>query len=171
MMRLENTLKTTLQDALNMSWKKFWRRFCKMPWRSFEDVLKMPWRRFCRTSWGLQNVFKIFCKDFLKTSWRGMTRRNWSWPRRLDDVFWRFMAKANIFALTKTYSDVLKTSFEDEDERPLHDECLLGLMLKVQHLVKTGFGCPTQWTKKKILNIIYLQIPCEVKLHKKKHKI
>ena len=39
--------------------------------------------------------------------------------RRLQNVLWRRIIKANIF--------VLKTSFEDEDERRLHqDECLLG---------------------------------------------
>ena len=90
--------------------KMSWRRICKTSWRRFEDVLKMSWR-------GLENV--------LKTSWRRLedlwTRRiYWSWQRRLEYV--------------------LKTSFEDKDERRLHqDECLLGKICSIIINIKELF--------------------------------
>ena len=72
--------------------KTSWRYLCKTSWKCLEDVLKTPWRRF---------------KDVLKTSWRRLEdiwprQIYWSWPRRLEDVFWRRKAKANIFVLIKT---------------------------------------------------------------------
>ena len=50
MIRLENVLKTSLQDVLKMSSK------------SLEDVLKISWRRFCKTSW------RRFEDVFIKTN-------------------------------------------------------------------------------------------------------
>ena len=59
-----------------------------MSWRPLEDVLKMFWRRFCKTSWRrLEDVWP----------WRIY----WSWSKRVEDVFWRRMAKTNIFVLMK----------------------------------------------------------------------
>ena len=71
---------------------------------SLQDVLKMSWRH-------LEDVFK--------TSWRRLEdiwprRIYWSWPRRLEDVFWRRKAKANIFVLIKTsWRRLLKTKTKD----------------------------------------------------------
>ena len=83
----------------------------------------------------LENVLKISLQDVLKTSskrledalkksWRRFEDIwprliYWSWLKRLEDVFWRRKAKANIFVLIKTFwrrllktktNDVLKTS-------------------------------------------------------------
>ena len=62
---------------------------------SLQDVLKTLWRRL---------------EDVLKTSWRRLediwpTRIYWSSTRRLQDVFWRRKAKANIFVLIKAPSE------------------------------------------------------------------
>ena len=67
---------------------------------SLQDILKMSWRH-------LEDVFK--------TSWRRLEdiwprRIYWSWPRRLEDVFWRLR-------LRQTYSSwsrrLLKTKTKD----------------------------------------------------------
>ena len=119
MIRLENVLKISLQDVLRTSSKHL------------EDVLKMCWRRFSRSledvlkksSKRLEDIFARRLKDVLKSSWRRLEdawprRIYWSWPRRLEDVFWRRKAKANIFVLIKT------------SLRRLHqDECLLGFIM------------------------------------------
>ena len=78
-------------------------------------ILKTSWRYLCKTSWRcledvFQEVLKTFWRrleDVLKRSWRLLEdvwprRIYWSWPRRLEDVFWRRKAKANIFVLIKT---------------------------------------------------------------------
>ena len=104
MVRLENLLKISLQQNV-----------LKTSWRHLEEVVKTFWRR-------LEDVLKTSCKrleDVLKTSWGRLKdiwprQIYWSWPRRLEDVFWRRKAKANIFIL-------FKTSSEDEDERRLQD--------------------------------------------------
>ena len=103
-----------LEDVLKMSWRRFSRRF--------EDVLKTSWRRLGQASWRcLEDVLKTSWKcleDVLKASWRRLEdvlkaswRRledvwprqiYWSWPRRLEDVFWRRKAEVNIFVLIKT---------------------------------------------------------------------
>ena len=136
MVCLENVLKTSLQEVLNMSWrhledvfKTSWRRL-ETPWRGLEDVLKTSWRRF-------QNVLKMFWRcleNVLKTSWRrlkGIWPRKiyWSWPRRLEDVFfYRRKAKANIFIL----EDVFWGRRRKTSSRRLHqDECLLGKFVNV----------------------------------------
>ena len=78
--RLENVLKTLLQDVLKIS--------C----RRLKNVLKTPWRHFCKTSWRcLEDVFK--------TSSR---RIYWSCSSRLEDLFWRRMRTVDIFVLIKT---------------------------------------------------------------------
>ena len=89
MIRLENVLKISLQDVLKTSWRYLEDAFG----RRLEDVLKTSWRR-------LEDV---------RPRWI-----YWSWPRRLEDVFWRRKAKANILVL-------IKTSSEDEDERRFQD--------------------------------------------------
>ena len=71
--RLENILARGLEDILKTSWRRL------------EDV----WRRLCKTS----------CRC-LEDVWS--RRIYWSWPRSLEDFFWRRMTKANVFALTKT---------------------------------------------------------------------
>ena len=80
--------------------KASWRDLCKTSSKRLEGILKISWRRFCKTSWRR-------LEDVLKTSWRRLEdvwprRIYWSWPRRLEDVFWRRKAKANIFVLIKT---------------------------------------------------------------------
>ena len=89
-----------LQNVLKMSS----RRICKTSRRCLEEVLKTSWRR-------LENV--------LKTSWRRLEdvwprRIYWSWPRRLEDVFWRRMINKNIFVFIKTsWRRLLKTKTKD----------------------------------------------------------
>ena len=84
-----------LQNILKASLRMSWKRLC----RPFGDVFKTSWRRLGKTSWRrLENV--------LKTSWRRLEDVwprgiYWSWSRRLEDVFWRRMTKANIFVLIK----------------------------------------------------------------------
>ena len=92
MIRLVNVLKTSLQDALKMSWRRL-QNFLKTSWRRLENVLKTSWRRMAKT-----NILVL-----TKTSWR-----------RLEDVFWRRKAKANIFVLIKTsWRRLLKTKTKD----------------------------------------------------------
>ena len=98
--RLEDIFARSIQDVFKTSWRRL------------EDILKT----FFKTSWRyLEDVFQ----DVLKTSWRRLEDVwprwiYWSWPRRLEDVFWRRKAEVNIFVL-------IKTSSEDEDERRLQD--------------------------------------------------
>ena len=111
MIRLENMLKTSLQDVLKMYWrrlehvlKKILQGILKTFWWRLEDVLKTSWR--C-----LEDVLKTYGQDeyigldqdVLKTSSEDVRlRRTYSsWSRRLEDV--------------------LKTSSEDENERRLQD--------------------------------------------------
>ena len=136
MIRLENVLKISfqgvlktsskhLEDVLNMSW----RRFSKTSWRHIEGVLKMSWSRFCKTSWRC-------IEDVLKTSWRRLEdiwprRIYWSWLRRLEDVFWKCMAKTNMFVLIKMSSRRLEDVFwrrrrKTSSKRLHQDECLVG---------------------------------------------
>ena len=98
--RLEGVLKTSWQDVLKMSWRRL------------ENVLKTSWRRFCKTSWKhLENVLKKygqdeyigFDQDVLKTS--------------SEDVW---LIRIYLSSL-RSLEDVLKTSFEDENERRLQE--------------------------------------------------
>ena len=109
MVRLENTLKISLQDVLKTSWslleevlKKFWRRLedvFKTSWRCLEDVLKTSWRHMAKTN--ILVLTKTSSED-------ARLRRTYSSWRRLEDVFWRRRWKTS--------------------SRRLHqDECLLGL--------------------------------------------
>ena len=70
------------------------------------------------------------------TYWRSLEdvwprRIYWSWPRRLEDMFWRRKAKANIFVFIKTswrrLEDVFWRRRRRTSSRRLHqDDCLLG---------------------------------------------
>ena len=88
--RLEDVLKTFLQDVL----KPYWRRLCKTPWRSLENVLKTSWK--C-----LEDVLARRLENVLKTSSEDVWLRRiyWSWPRRLEDVFWRRRRKTSSWRL------------------------------------------------------------------------
>ena len=104
--------------------KTSWRCLGKTPWRCLEDVLKtspellqivlkMSWRRLCKTFW------RHLWND-LKTTWRRMAKMKIfalikTFWKRLQEIFWRRMAKTNI----RLDRDVLKTSSEKEDERRL----------------------------------------------------
>ena len=90
-----------LQNVLKMSS----RRICETFWRRFEDVLKTSWKRVSKASlkaYG-QDDYIGLDQDVLKTSSENvwLIRIYSSSLRRLEDV--------------------LKTSFEDEDERRLQD--------------------------------------------------
>ena len=125
-----------LEDVFKTFCKTSWKRLenvLKTSWKRLKDVLKMSCRRFCKRSWRR-------LEDLLKTSWRCLEdiwsrRIYWSWSRRLEDVFWRRMSKANIFVLVKmpwkrfedvlkAFSKCLKTSWrclEDVFARSLED--------------------------------------------------
>ena len=83
-------------------------------------VLKTFWRHLYYTSWRyLEDLLKMFLQDVVEKIWKRLDdvwpiRIYWYWSRRLEDVFWRCLCKANIFVL-------IKTSSEDEDERRLKD--------------------------------------------------
>ena len=80
------------------------------------DVLKTFWRCLGRR---LEKVLKTFLQDVLKTSSKCLqdiwTRPIcWSWPRRLEDVFWRRKINKNIFIFMKTsWRRLLKTKTKD----------------------------------------------------------
>ena len=78
MIRLVNVLKTSLQDALKMSWRRL-QNFLKTSWRRLENVLKTSWRRMTKT-----NILVL-----TKTSSENLRLRLTysSWSRRLQDVF------------------------------------------------------------------------------------
>ena len=95
--RLRNVLNTSRRrvNKNSLTWwyalKTSWRYLYKTSWRRFEDVLKMSWRRF---------------EDVLKTS-----------SKRLEDVWPRRI----YCSWPRSLEDVLKTSFEDKDERRFRD--------------------------------------------------
>ena len=124
MIRLQNVLKMSSRRICETSWRRFedvlktsWRRLEDDFARRLENVLKTSWRRYSKTSWR-------HLEEVLKTSWRCLEdvwirRIYWSWPRRLEYVFWRSMINKNIFLFIKTYwrrlsktktKDVFKTS-------------------------------------------------------------
>ena len=130
MIRLENVLKTSLQDVLKMSSKRL-EDVLKTSWRRLEDVLKTHWRGLGKMSWRC-------LKNILKISW---TCLGDAFARRLENVLKtssRRIVKTNILVLSKTspedvclrricsfwpicLEDISKTSSEDEDERRLQD--------------------------------------------------
>ena len=80
--------------------------------KRLENVLRTPWR-------SLEDVFARRLEDVLARRLEDIWPRwiYWSWIRRLEDVFWRRKAKANLFLL-------IKTSWRQR--RLDHDEYLLG---------------------------------------------
>ena len=140
--RLEDVLKTSWQDVLKMSWRHLEDVF-KTSWRRLEDVLKTFLQGVLKTSWKhLKDVLRRRLEDIFKMSWRRLEDVwlrwiYWSWPRRLEDVFWRRMAKANMFVLIKTSwrcpEDVFWRWRRKTSSRRLHqDECLVGMGLKME---------------------------------------
>ena len=95
--------------------------------------MKTSWRYLCRASWRR-------LENFLKTSWRRLKdiwprQIYWSWPRRLEDVFWRRRRKTS--------------------SRRLHqDKCLLGYYLEadshIRKKVKVVLGLPNYANKKEL---------------------
>ena len=88
MVRLENVLKISLQDVLEMSWRRlkdalktFLQDVLKKSRRRLEDV----WPRQIYWSWSrrLEDVLKTFSEDL----WVRWIYSFWS--RHLEDVFWR----------------------------------------------------------------------------------
>ena len=97
MIRLENMLKTSLQDVLKMYWrrlehvlKKILQGILKTFWWRLEDVLKTSWR--C-----LEDVLKTYGQD----EHIGLDQDVWlvriysSWSKCLEDVFWRRKRKTS----------------------------------------------------------------------------
>ena len=107
MIRIENVLKTSLQDLLKLSWRRL-ENVLKMFWRCLEDIFPRRLENFLAKR--LEDVWKTFLQDvLLKMFSRRLGMMSW---RHLEDVL-------------KTYpdeyisldQDVLKTSSEGEDER------------------------------------------------------
>ena len=100
--------------------KMYWRHLWKMSWGRFEDVFNMSWQDKDKEDKDktslrrLQDVFKMSSRRLeyvLKTCWRHLILKKF-W-KHVEDVFWRHMAKANIFVLIKMSwrcLDVFKTS-------------------------------------------------------------
>ena len=130
MIRLENVLKTSLQDVY------------KTPWRGLEDVLKT-----LKTSWICMARTNILV--LTKTSWRC-----------LEGVFWRRMIKTNIFVLIKTsWRRFLKTKTKDFFKTSLSRRMFAGLLLiliesnyklRISAYFGTGNG---GWRLKKVKNV------------------
>ena len=108
MIRLENLLKTSLQDVLKMSW----RRFCKMSWRCFEDVLARRLEEVLKVSWKrLEDVLKTHDQE----EYIGL-------DQDALKVFSEYVWLRWIYSsLSTRLGDVLKTSSEEEDQKRLQD--------------------------------------------------
>ena len=131
MIRLENVLKTSLQDFLKMSW----RGLCNTSWRRlenvFEDVLKRSWKRL---------------EDVLKTSWRRLEdvwprRIYWSWSRLLEEVLETSSEDAWLRRIYSSWSrPLLKTKTKDVFKTSSSRRMFAGLNLPTVHaqlLLKT----------------------------------
>ena len=107
MIRLENVLKTSFQEALKMPWRRL-KNVCKISWICLEDVLKTFLDdNIFKTSWRCyEDVFARHLEDVLKASWR-----------RLEDVL-KTHDQDEYIVLDY---DVLKISSEDGDKRYLQD--------------------------------------------------
>ena len=118
--------KETLAQAFSCEFCEIYKNtFCyRTPLVAASGVLAQQTFVLMKTSWRcLEDVFRL--EDVLKTSWRRLEhvwprRIYWSWARRLEDVFWRHEAKANIFVLMKTFwrrsrhlQDVLQRYLQD----------------------------------------------------------
>ena len=127
MIRLENAMKTSLQDKTPWRFfedvlKTFLQDVLETSSKSLEGVLKISWRCFCKTSWRrLKNVLKTSWQDVLKMSCR---RLEDVWPRR---IYWSWSRR-----LLKTKT---KCVFKMSPRRLHQTECFLG-WLKLE-LVRT----------------------------------
>ena len=95
MIRLENLLKTSLEDLLKMSWKLLEDVLQTILTERLENVLQMSWRCSCKKSW--RRLGKV---------WRHLGKISW---RRLEDVLKTYDQDEYI----GLEQDVLKMSFED----------------------------------------------------------
>ena len=176
--RVEDVFARRLEDVLKTSWKRLenvlktsWRcleEVLKTFWRRLADVLKTYWRRLDKTSW------RCF-ENVLKTSWRRIEdvwprQIYWSWPRRLEDVFWRCKTKANIFVLIKMswrrLEDVFWRRRQKTSSRRLHqDECLLGRFLKRCFIVDACQGSEYSSGSKysRVLNMLMCYAICYIR--------
>ena len=129
---LQYVLKTCCVKKTNFSRLIRLENVFKAPWKHLDDVLKMFWRRVNKTS--LSSVVRL--EDKLKTCSRCLYLDQDVFilikmsSRRLEDIFWRYIAKENLFILSKTsWRRLLKTSMKDILKmflRHLHqDKCLL----------------------------------------------
>ena len=100
MIRLENVLKTSLQDVFDDVLKKYSKRLEDVFARRLQDVLKTSWRNIENGSWRrLADVWpkRIYWSgprrlgDVLKSSSEDvcLMRINLSSSRRLENVYWR----------------------------------------------------------------------------------
>ena len=85
----------------------------KTSWRRFENVLRTSCRRLedvLKASTGpFEKVLARRLKDVLKTSWKHMTKTSIlvlikTFPRRLENVFWRHFMKTKTKCVFKTSS-------------------------------------------------------------------
>ena len=106
MIRLENVLKLSLQDALKTSWRRLqyilktssWRleNVLKTSWRRLQEVLKTFWRRiYCSWPRRLEEVLKTSSEDVR------LRRTYSSWSKRLEDFLYKMLQKQlwNTFSL------------------------------------------------------------------------
>ena len=101
MIRLENVLKTSLQDLLKLSWRRL-QNVLKTSWKCFEDVLKTFFQDVFKTFWfwrRIENVLAKRLEDFLKTFLQDVLLKTFS--RRLGMMSWRHI-QTNILVLIKT---------------------------------------------------------------------
>ena len=165
MIRLENVLKISLQDILNMSWgglqnvfKTSWRclegvfaRCLEDVWKTFERVLARRLQNaldvFKTSSRRFEDILKRFLKDVLKTSWKtswrlfgNFLKKTW---KRLEEVL-KTHGQEEYSGLEQ---DILKTSSEDKNERQIQDV-----------FIKTdGFWMGSSLVSKKLWDITFLK--------------
>ena len=108
MIRLENVLKTSLQDVFDDVLKKYSKRLEDVFARRLQDVLKTSWRNIENGSW--RRLADVWPK-----------RIYWSGPRRLGDVLKSSSEDVCLMRINLSSSRVLKTSSEDEDKRGFQD--------------------------------------------------
>ena len=147
MIRLENVLKTSLQDVLKMSWARL-QNALKTSWRYLEEVniLKTSWR--C-----LEDVFARRLEGILKMSWRCLedVLKAYGQDKHID--LDQGVLKTPSRRILKMYDfgeyicldqDVLKTcwrhllktktkeAFKTSPRRLHQDECLLVLFFRLK---------------------------------------
>ena len=109
-----------------------------MPWKRLEDIFEGSLEDILKTS-------RRHLEDVFKTSWRRLEdlwprQIYWSWPRRLEDVFWRRKAKANIFILIKTsWKRLLKMKTKDVFKTSSSRRMFAGELLQTAPLTILNF--------------------------------